>query len=151
MEIETTRFGRIEIEDEKIITMTKEILGFPSDKRYILFPHRKDSVFYWFQSVTTPWLAFVVMSPHIFCSDYAFELPDSVQKDLRLERAEQALVLVIVNIPRSNPKDMTANLLAPLVINMDERLACQVVLDPNVYPVQFPIFSGVISKEETAA
>lgn len=146
MEIETTRFGRIEIDDEKIITMTREILGFPSDKKYVLFPHRKGSVFYWLQSVTTPWLAFVVMSPQVFCSDYAFELPDSVQKELKLERAEQAFVMVIVTIPKSNPKEMTANLLAPLVINMDERLACQVVLDPNIYQVQFPIASGLDSK-----
>jgi flagellar assembly factor FliW len=146
MEIETTRFGRIEIEDEKIITFTREILGFPTDKRYVLFPHRGNSMFYWLQSVTTPWLAFVVMSPQVFCSDYAFELPDSVQKELRLERAEQAFVMVIVTIPRNNPKDMTANLMAPLVINMDERLACQVVLDPGVYQVQFPIVSGVTSK-----
>ena len=149
MEIETTRFGRIEIDDEKIITLTKEILGFPSDKRYILFPHREGSAFYWLQSVTTPWLAFVVMSPQVFCSDYVFELPDAVQKDLRLERAEQAFVMVIVTIPKNNPREMTANLLAPLVINMDERLACQVILDPGIYQVQFPIVPGVTSKEKT--
>lgn len=146
MEIETTRFGRIEIEDEKIITFTREILGFPTDKKYVLFPHRGNSTFYWLQSVGTPWLAFVVMSPQVFCSDYAFELPDSVQKELKLERAEQAFVMVIVTIPKNNPKEMTANLLAPLVINMDERLACQVILDPGIYQVQFPIVSGLASK-----
>ncbi|MGB9712544.1 MAG: flagellar assembly protein FliW [Dissulfurimicrobium sp.] len=139
MEIETTRFGRIEIDNEKVITFTREILGFPSDKRYVLFPHRSGSAFYWLQSVDTPWLAFVVMSPQVFCSDYVFELPDSVQKELRLERAEQAFVMVIVTIPKGNPDEITANLLAPLVINMDERLACQVVLDPSMYPVRFPI------------
>ena len=146
MEIETSRFGRMEIDAEKIITFTKDILGFPEHKKYILFPHRENSPFYWLQSVDDPQLAFVVMSPTVFCSDYEFDLQDHVQKELKIERPEQTFVLVTITVPKGNPQGMTANLLGPFVINMDERMACQVILDPATYPVAFSIVSGMEDK-----
>ncbi len=140
MEIETTRFGKILIEEDKIITFVRSILGFPSVKRFVLIPHRKDSPFMWLQSLERPDLAFVVIPPGLFLADYVFDLPDSVQKDLEMERPQQALVLVLVSISRENQKPrVTANLLGPIVINTDKRLASQVVLNPNKYPVQFPL------------
>jgi flagellar assembly factor FliW len=139
MEMETRRFGRIEIEEDKIITLTRGLLGFPEQLKYILLPHRKDSPLFWLQSVERPELAFVVMSPTVFCSNYSFDLPDPVQKELKVERPEQVNVLVLLTVPPGNPQGITANLLGPVVINADKRLGCQIVLDPNVYPVQFPL------------
>ena len=139
MEINTTRFGTIEIEEEKIINMSRGILGFPEDKRYVLIPHREGSPFHWLQSVDTPGLAFVVASPGRFFQDYVFDISDEVEKDLEIESPEEVDCLVIITIPRENPKKPTANLLGPIVINVKKRLARQVVLDPNVYPVECPL------------
>jgi len=139
MEINTTRFGTIEIEEEKIINMSRGILGFPEDKRYVLIPHREGSPFHWLQSVDTPGLAFVVASPGRFFQDYAFDISDEVEKELEIESPEEVDCLVIITIPRKNPKRPTANLLGPIVVNVKKRLAQQVVLDPNVYPVECPL------------
>ncbi|MDA8162130.1 MAG: flagellar assembly protein FliW [Desulfobacteraceae bacterium] len=150
MEIETSRFGRMEIDPERIITFTRGMLGFSAQKRYILFPHKEGSSFYWLQSVDDPWLAFVVISPDVFCSDYEFELKDQVLQELKIERPEQVLVLVTVTVPKGNPGGLTANLLGPVVINMDERLACQVILDPAVYPVAFPVVPSLEAKVKSS-
>ena len=142
MKINTTRFGTIEIDENKIIHFVKGILGFPDDKRYALIPHREGSPFFWLQSVDTPELAFVVINPALVVSDYSFEISDEIQKELELTSSKQAEVLVIVTIRNgdqdSKPK-ISVNLLGPLVINIEKRLARQVVLDPNQYPVRFDL------------
>ncbi len=142
MKIDTTRFGTIEIDNEKVINFVRGILGFPYDKRYALLPHRENSPFFWLQSLDSPELAFIVINPSLIVSDYSFEVSDDIEKSLELESPEQAESLVIVTIRRNEiDKDkkieMTANLLGPIVINVEKRLACQVVLDPNKYPVRY--------------
>ena len=144
MKIETTRFGTIEIDEDKIIKFVRGILGFPKDKRYALLPHKENSPFFWLQSLDSPELAFVVINPALVLSDYSFEVADDIERELGLKFPEDAEVLVIVTIRRSgdnNSKqvEMTANLLGPIVINVERRLACQVVLDPNKYPVKYKI------------
>ncbi len=138
--IETTRFGQIEIDEDKVLNFVRGILGFPKDLRYALLPHRKDSPFFWLQSLDSPELAFVVINPSLIVSDYAFELPEDAEKELCIENPEQAEALAIVTFrERKNgeSKAMSANLLGPIVINVEKRLARQVVLDPNRYPVRY--------------
>ncbi len=142
MEIETSRFGTIEIEEEKIITMVRGILGFPEYKKYVLIPHRENSPFHWLQSIEQPDLAFVVISPNRFFDDYVFDISDTVQEELKIESVDQVDVLVIVTISPDNPGEITANLLGPIIINAERKLGCQIVLDPNIYPVRFPLSSG---------
>jgi len=140
MKIETTRFGSIEVDEDKIITFTKGILGFPDDKRYALLPHKKNSPFLWLQSIDSPDLAFVVMDPGFIKSDYTFEIPDEIEKELKINTPEEVDTLVIITIRSdSNGKKikMSANLLGPIVINVEKRLAAQIVLDPKKFPVRY--------------
>ncbi len=148
MEIETTRFGKIEVDDNKIIKMTRGILGFPEDMRYVLIPHKENSPFHWFQSADTPSLAFVVTPPGKFFEDYTFEIGDAIEEELEIKRPEDVDVLVIVTFPKDAFNKVTANLLGPIVINVEKRLACQVVLDPNKYPVNRPLFEETDDLED---
>ncbi len=138
MELETTRFGKIEIDKEKIITLTKGILGFPDSLRYVLIPHKPGSPFYWLQSVDRPDLAFVVIEPGQFFADYVFDVDDETQSQLQITDAAEVTVLVIVTFARGTG-EITANLLGPVVINTEKRIGCQMVLDPNRYPVRYPL------------
>ena len=54
MLIETTRFGRIEVDGDKLITFKGGILGFPDLKKYALIQTSPDPVFFWLQSVESP-------------------------------------------------------------------------------------------------
>ncbi len=140
MKIETTRFGTVEINEDKVLKFVRGILGFPNDLHYALLPHKEGSPFFWLQSLDSPDLAFVVINPSLIVSDYAFELPEDAEKELELEGPEQAEALVIVTFRQGTngkPVIMSANLLGPVVINVDKRLARQVVLDPNKYPVRY--------------
>jgi len=137
--VETTRFGKIKIDESKIIFFTSPILGFPNAKRYVLIPHRENSPFFWLQAIDIPELAFVVIDPSVFFPDYKPKIPPEACKELHLETNDEVCYLAIVTIPKEDPGNLTANLLGPIVINVERRLAKQVVLDPKIYPLKEPL------------
>ncbi len=140
MKIETSRFGTLEVDEASIISFPQGLLGFPDEKRYVLLPHREDSPFLWLQSVDNPDLAFVTINPFTVNRDYSFEIPDNVQQELDINDAANVQTLVLVTIRRdgSNPS-VTANMLGPVVINTENKKAKQLVLDPNLYAVQYSL------------
>src|SRR6478609_2678770 len=70
MDIATTRFGRLEVNEERIITFPHGLLGFPQHQRFALIQTGEENYFFWLQSVDEPSLAFVVTDPSIFFKDY---------------------------------------------------------------------------------
>ncbi len=131
--LRTTRFGEIDCPQENIIHMPSGLLGFPGCTDYILLPHKKDSPFLWYQSLDDPALAFVVVNPFIFKPDYDVPISPALMEVLGAEKLENLEVLAIVTIPKDRPRDMTANLLGPIIVNPGKRLARQIVLDPERY------------------
>ncbi len=131
--IHTSRFGAIEIDEDKIITMTSPVLGFPDDRQFILIPHAKDSPFWWLQAVQNPPLAFAVLQAARLNTSYEPEIGRLIRDELSLSKGEAPEILVILTIPRGRPEEMTANLLGPIVVNTTKKLARQVVLDDSRY------------------
>lgn len=141
MEIETLRFGKIPVQEEKVITFPKGILGFARNKKYILFPHSESSPFYWLQSIEDGDLAFVVMNPRLVKPDYTVDVEESLLKDLSVENATDLEVMCIVTIPRSNPDKMTINLLGPIIINSQNRCAAQIICDKERFSHHHPVLA----------
>jgi len=140
--LKTSRFGEIEINAEKIITMTTPLLGFPDEKRFVLVPHGAESAFWWLQAVDNPNLAFVVIQPAIINPQYAPAIHRSVVQELQAKDPEGIELLIILTIPQGNPKQMTANLLGPVALNATKRLAKQVLLDPSHYSPCWPVLQN---------
>ena len=138
MEIETTRFGKIKIDDSKIIFFPSGILGFPEAKRYVLIPHAENSPFLWLQAVDVPELAFLVIFPRELFENYAPKIPAEALKELHFQNGDELEILGIVTVPGGQPQEMTVNLMGPIVVNVDKKLAKQVVLDQD-YPLKQPL------------
>lgn len=136
--VATSRFGDIEVEKDKIITMTKPFLGFPDSSRFIIRHHGKESPFFWLQSLDEAELAFVVIPSASLIPDYQPKIPEATLIDLELEGAAPELLLILT-IPKGQPEKMTANLLGPVALNPNKRLACQALLDPAVYDLDWPV------------
>jgi flagellar assembly factor FliW len=62
MRIQTDRFGTFEVDDKDPIHFPQGMIGFPSEKQFVLLRHRDDSAIGWLQSTTNPALAFPVVS-----------------------------------------------------------------------------------------
>lgn len=140
MKINTIRFGEIEIEEDRIFNFVLPIIGFNELNRFVLLDLNKDNFFKWLQAVDDPALAFPVVSIFGLNLDYSIDLPDNVVEILKIQKVESLLVMNIASIPQDNPQGTTINLLAPLVFNLDEQLAGQVVLSGSGYDISFPLF-----------
>lgn len=141
MNIKTTRFGTINIEEENIINMPFGMLGFLDKKRFVILQHKKNSPFFWYQSIDDPSLAFVITNPFLFKPDYEIDM-DDVLKEMSWngDRGKNNLDLyVVVNIPKSSPDKMTANLIGPILINNMARQAVQIVISNSPYTHKFPL------------
>lgn len=140
MQIQTKFFGEIEINKNQIIDFPEGIPGFPEEKQYIII-RDEDTDFTFFQSAKTEHLCFITLPPVLILGDYSFELSKETVKKLELENAEDVLVYSILNIPEDF-KEMTANLKAPLVINIKNNKGIQELLDDDIYALKHPVFRG---------
>lgn len=140
MIIETLRFGKIEIEKERIFKFNLPIIGFNELQDFVILDFNKESFFKWLQSVDDPSLAFPIVSVYSLNVDYSIDLPDSVVETLKIKDVEDLLVMNIASIPQDDPKGATLNLLAPIIFNLKEKLAGQIILSGSGYDVSFPLF-----------
>jgi flagellar assembly factor FliW len=150
MQIETPRFGTIEYQAEDVLTFPEGILGFEECKRYIVLRHRDDSPFLWLQSLDVPQVAFLVTDPAAIVPDYAPEMPAPVARMLELDENTPRLVYVILSIPPGKPHEMTANLAGPLLINVEKRTACQVVVEDEQWTTKHRVFPEPAREQEAA-
>jgi flagellar assembly factor FliW len=136
MLIETTRFGKVDIDGSRVITFKDGPLGFPNHRRFALIQTTGDEVFFWMQSLHDPALAFLVCDPLVYVPDYQAQIRPDDLKALQLRDLTDCRVLVIVN---KNNGYLTANLLGPLVIGAHSLLAKQLVLSDKRYGTRHPL------------
>ena len=134
MKYETARFGSIDVQAEDVLLFPEALYGFDREKEFVLLPldPNIDSPMEWLQSLRTPELAFIVTDPFLFVPQYKMVLNDDEKQQLKVESTESLVIRVIVTIPKVHT-EMTANLVAPLVINQKNHLAKQIVLTNAEY------------------
>jgi flagellar assembly factor FliW len=107
--------------------------GFPDARRFVLVRlGDDDSPFSVLRSLEEDSLEFVVTPPGQFFPAYEPEIDDVTAERLALQDADDALLLVIVTVA-DPPRDSTANLLGPIVVNRHTRAAAQAVLESGRY------------------
>ena len=141
MNVMTTRFGAVEIGDDRIIEMTDGMIGF-AERRFILLSPDNNGRFFWFQSVDNPALAFVVTDPTAFVPGYDVTLtPDEYDK-LKLDPESAEVILLAVTTISRETGDITINLQGPVVVNPKTMLAKQIVLENGKYELRYPLFTS---------
>ena len=149
MELHTTRFGTITIDEEDIVTFPDGLVGLSHLKRFVLIRHGDDSPFRWLQSVDEPGFAMLMIDPWFFRPDYEVVLSDLDVERLQLSGEAIRWVYVTVSIPPGKPHAMTANLMAPIVINGNARCGRQVILDDERYSTRHPILQEMWRSVQT--
>jgi flagellar assembly factor FliW len=136
MEIRTTRFGVLQISEDRIIHFPKGLLGFGQFTRYCLLEPGSDACFFWLQCLDEPGLAFVVTDPSVFVNDYAVPIRAEQMSDMGLAKLDDAQVFVIVNKVDTT---LTGNLQGPLVINTLTKMGEQMVLAEKRWTTRHPL------------
>ena len=141
MLLKTNLFGEIIVKEEEVINFTKPILGFDDCTQYVLV--EKESIFptFWLQSVNNPGLAFPVISPFSVNEDYSIKLQAHDLEDIRLKDINDILVLTLMVVPQVLSSIRT-NLRAPIIYNPINKVAKQLVLYDDKYPVHYYIMDN---------
>ena len=134
MKIKSTRFGELEIDESKIIEFPLGIPGFANLKKYILLDY-KDPI-RWLHAVDDPDVAFIVTDPFPIFPNYSFDLNDEEERFLEIKGLADIVALVILN---ASDNTITVNLKAPIIANLSNRKAAQMILDDDRYSFKEPM------------
>ena len=144
MRVNTRLFGEIEIQDDKIITLDKGIVGFPDLKKFTIIYDNEDEAkegktsMMWFQSLDEPQFAMPVVVPGDIVPDYNPTVNDELLEPLGELNEDNLYVLVTMKVPTEIEK-MTINLKAPIIINTDTLRGGQIIVEDDV-DVRFPVY-----------
>ncbi|MBQ7944636.1 MAG: flagellar assembly protein FliW [Lachnospiraceae bacterium] len=149
VELTTRVFGKIAVEDDKIIRFEKGILGFPDLKDFTLIYNLdkgNDAGIKWLQSIQEPGFALPVMNPELVMPGYSPYFPQELLAPLGdIENAE-ILMLITVTVPKDITMT-TVNLRAPIIINVDTCKAVQLINDDENYSIKHPIYDSLMATQ----
>ncbi|MFC4618550.1 flagellar assembly protein FliW [Camelliibacillus cellulosilyticus] len=147
MDIETKYHGKLSIAVKDRIVFNQGIPGFPDEKAFVFLPLQEGAPYVIMQSLQTPALAFVTVSPFVFFQDYEFEISDQVAEQLQFTSETDATVYVILAL-KEPFEASTANLVAPVLVNHHKQVGKQVVLEKSPYGTKHHPFLNDIQKRE---
>lgn len=124
MLVKTSRFGNVEIEPEDILLFPHGMAAYEDLRHWVLLNDRENESIGWLQSVARPDAAFAVVSPRRFVPGYRIHVKRSQIAPLELADEHAAFVLAVLNRVEGN---VTVNLRAPVIINLDRRIGRQIV------------------------
>lgn len=142
MNVSTTRFGSVTVEDGDVLTFVDGLIGMEDCRRWVLLADAQNSALGWLQSLDRPEVALGVVSPRRFVPNYQVRVARREIQSLRLPDAGAAQVLSIVNY---SDGCLSLNLKAPLVVHIAERLGRQIVARDD-HAVQHRLSAPVLRK-----
>ncbi|EPY2300891.1 flagellar assembly protein FliW [Clostridium sporogenes] len=139
MKLNTKYHGCIEYEEKDVIYFEKGIPGFEELKKFIIFPVEDNDVFSVFHSIAKEDMGIIVTSPFNIEKEYEIQLEEEQIKNLKLQDEKDTLVLNTVTL-NSDIDKITANLRAPIIINIKEKIGEQIIINSDKYKVKHPLF-----------
>jgi len=127
---------------QSVFHFRKGLPAFEDVKNFTFLVNEQFRPFVVMQALDSNDLCFICLEPFAAVPDYSVKIPTAVAKAVELERCEDALLLAVATIPR-DPKQITVNLMSPILLNMKTRLGQQLIIEDSVYPVQFRLWDAV--------
>ena len=139
MKIDTRIMDEIEISPEDIISFKDGLLGLEGFRDYVLLELPQNDKFLCLQSIEDPGLAFFVAHPWDFFPEYEADVPDKELEDIGITSPDQLSLYCILTVP-VEIREITANLLAPIIIGGEKNEGKQVVLVETEYKTKHRLF-----------
>ena len=150
VDIDTRIFGKVSVGEDKVITFTNGILGFPDLKRFTLLHDVKrgsNAGIHYLQSIDEPNFAMPVMNPLIVMPDYNPKVQEEYLASVGDITREETLLFVTLTVP-GDVKRMTVNLRAPIIINVERRTACQLIVEGDKYDIRYAIYDILLANRD---
>ena len=123
------------------VTFKKGLPGLDEYKDYEIKEIEDGEEFKLLQCNEKKELGLVIISPFQVEKEYEIKITDEIIKNLSITSPEDVLVYSTVTL-NSDPKKITANLRAPILINVHTGLAEQLITENEKYKITHPIFKG---------
>ena len=142
--------GEFDVNEDQVITFTRGIPGFPEGNQYALVATGRNGVF-WLQSLDFTALSFLLIDPFLFFPGHYF-LDLSAEDLARVGTTDptELVVLSIVTLGAQPDQGPTANLRAPLLVNLRSRTAFQSIRADGDFGVREPLESAAFAGHEQA-
>ena len=150
MQIDTLRFGMVEVDETKLIEFGDGIPGLEQYRKYALLQFEESYPIVWLQSMDESGICLPVLDTFKVLPEYVFDIDEIDVKALNLQSPDELHVVSVVVIPE-DIQGMTVNLAAPIIINTLSGQARQIVLSGTEYNVRAPVFQdicNIVSREE---
>jgi flagellar assembly factor FliW len=134
------------LNESMVFNFPDGIPAFENSRRFVIILNPNIKPFIYLKSLDVEDLGFVCVDPFLVCSTYSIKIPAKDLSLLSLKEPSSAFVLSMVTVEK-DPKNTTCNLLAPVIINMDNSVGRQVILDES-FPVRYKIWEGLETFEK---
>lgn len=128
----TTHFGRLEYSPASAIEFSEGLPGFEDEHRFVVVQRPDHDPLVFLQSLQTQGLCFPALPVRTIDREYELRLASGDREALGFGGApvlgEDALALALIALHEQDP---TANLLAPIVVNLRTQAAAQCI-DPDM-------------------
>jgi flagellar assembly factor FliW len=124
-----------------VIVFEEGLPGFEHCKRFEFGEVEEAAPFGTLRSLDDEEISFLVVDPFLFYEEYEFDLPETATGELRLESAEPLLIRAIVTL-REELESATINLVAPIAINIENKLGRQIILSNTPYSTRHQLFES---------
>lgn len=145
MRIRTKFIGELDIKEEEIIEFTKGLPAFETETQFVIVPFDEGTPFFILQSIKQEDVAFIIVNPFAFYSDYQVKLPDSLIEGLEIEKESEVAIFSIVTVQEPFTES-TANLQAPVIINLKKKKGKQLVMPDSGYYTKHKLFMEQTSR-----
>lgn len=145
MKANTRLFGEVDIPDEKIITFEQGVMGFEDCKKFTIIydtSREERTAISWLQCMDEPELAFPMISPFYIMEDYDPVVESELLEPLGEVNEENLVLFVFMNI-KSDIKQLTANMKAPVIINSDTLKGVQIIVENDEYDIKYNVYDVV--------
>jgi flagellar assembly factor FliW len=133
--------GPVTVRQADLFRFPVGLPGFESCRSFALVPSGRDHL-WWLQSAERADLVFLVADPFHFFPGFQVDLQPTELAALGASPESTLMVLGIVTLPRTEHEAATANLRAPLFLDVERREGRQVVLTDERYHVAMPFDLG---------
>lgn len=133
MLVNTKFFGEIEIDEKSILNFEEGIPGLEDNHRFVMLDVDSKTSIKCLQSIDNSTLCLIITSPWDYFHDYEIELYDDDIEKLGIKSEND---VVVYNVLTVHDEKMTVNLVAPIVINIDNNKAKQIVFSNLKYNIR---------------
>ena len=143
MQIISDKFGVVKIDDNSIIDFPGGIPGFTNLTKFAIVKCLQTDPVQWFQSVEDGHVTLPVINPFLIKPDYNIEINDDDLDLIQTHNEEDLIVLNVMVLPE-DLKNMTINLMAPILVNIKDMIGCQIMMDHREVPLRYPAYQALM-------